>query len=76
MIRRPRVPTPRDRDNAVRLAVHASERVTEALRRREAAIRFALERGASPREVSEATGVPFAVVKRIGAAVMPSGQDG
>ena len=51
--------------NALRLAKSAVTKAERAERAKRAALSFALEKGASLREVEAATGVPFSTVQRI-----------
>ena len=54
-----------DKRRALKLAARAVEKATDAERQKRAALRFALESGASLREVEAATGVPFKTVQRL-----------
>lgn len=62
----PRRPDPDgDRRRAIDLAAKAAKKARTADRQRDAAIRFAVEEGASLREVAEATELGHMTVKRI-----------
>jgi hypothetical protein len=54
-----------DKQNALKLAAHASKRSNATLHARDAAIRFARDHGASLRELAEATGLGHMTIKRI-----------
>lgn len=57
--------TDRDKRTAVQLAVRAAQRADAAEATKANAIRFALDRGASLREVADALGVSHMTVKRL-----------
>ena len=57
---------------ALELAAHAVAKHGEVTNERDAAIRYALESGASLRETADATGLPHMTVKRIAERVATS----
>lgn len=64
MVQRPHDPE-KDKRTALRLAGRATTRREKAQREEVAAMRFAVDAGASLREVAAATGVPHVTVKRM-----------
>lgn len=64
MVERPHNPE-KDKRTALRLAGRATERRTKAQREEIAAMRFAVDAGASLRELEAATGVPYVTVSRM-----------